>query len=82
MGTNTLPLPKPSIGKKSQSQPRVKESRNTQHLLMEKSCKVKLQVVWIHRVVQECRIFAICTEVILNTTILIMWSWVVVKGAS
>lgn len=46
-----------------------------------KSCKVKWQVVWIHRVVEECRIFAIYTEGILDTSILITW-WVVVKTAS
>ena len=40
-----------------------------------KSCKVKLQVVWIHRVVEKGRTFAIYTEVILDTSILRMWWW-------
>lgn len=42
-----------------------------------KSCKVKLQVVWIPGVVEECY-----TGVILDTSISIMWWWVVEKGAS
>lgn len=41
-----------------------------------KSCKLKLQVVWIPRVVEECY-----TGVILYTSISIMWWWVVMKRA-